>query len=88
MPLPTSCRAAGRQYEKSSPTSTLLADIEPVDNVEVTLRINLLQIIEQSPPSTDQHQKTTSTGKILLMASQVVGQPVDPAGENRDLNLG
>jgi hypothetical protein len=69
-------------------THRLLADVETPNNVEVTLRGNLLEIVQQAPPATDQHQQPSPTGEVLLVRPKVLGQPVDPGRENGDLDLG
>jgi hypothetical protein len=66
----------------------LLADVETANNVEVTLRIDLLEVIQQPSPATDQHQQAPPTRMVSLVTLQVLGQTVDPGGQNGDLDLG
>jgi len=66
----------------------LLADVETPNDVEVTLRINPLEIVQQAPPATDLHQQPPPTGEVLRVRPKVLGQPVDPGRENGDLDLG
>jgi hypothetical protein len=65
----------------------LLADIETADDVEVTLRIDPLEVIQQASTATDQHQKTSPAGIVPLMALHMAGQTVDPRRQNGDLDL-
>ena len=65
-----------------------LADIETANDVEVTLRIDLLEVIQQPPPATDQHQQASPTRKVSFMTLQMSGQTVDPGRQNGNLDLG
>ena len=66
----------------------LLADVETVNNVEVTLWIDLFQVIQQASSATDQHQQAAPAGEIPLVALQVPGQLVDPRRQDGNLDLG
>jgi len=56
----------------------LLPNIETPNEIEVTLRIHLLEIIQQPPTTTHQHEQTPPARKIFLVPSQVLGQRINP----------
>ena len=58
------------------------------DNVKITLRIDLSQIIQQAASSADHAQQTTSRGVVFFMASHVFSQIINPRGQDRDLYFG
>ena len=88
LPITDAVLRTARRPARPEKTPRLLADFETPNDVEVTLRINSLEIVQQAPPATDQHQQTSPTGEVLLVRPKVLGQPVDPGRENGDLDLG
>jgi len=66
---------------------SLFSDVETPEDVEVTLRINLFEIVQQVTPATHQHQKAAPTGVVLLVCPKVLGQPVYSGGQNSDLDF-
>jgi hypothetical protein len=74
-------------FQASKESVRLLADFEPPDDVEVTLRIDLFQVIQQASPPSDLHEQAPAAGIILLMLPQVLGQRVDPGRQNGDLDF-
>ena len=66
----------------------LLADVETANDVEVTLRIDLFQVIQQATPAADQHQQAAPAGEIPLVTLQMLGQSVDPRRQNGNLDFG
>src|SRR5262245_39466003 len=48
----------------------------------------LAQVLEEAPALADQHQQAPAGVVVLLVGLEVVGQPVDPLRQERDLNLG
>ena len=71
-----------------SASQLLLTNSKSSDNVKITLRIDLSQIIQQAASSADHAQQTTSRGVVLLMCSHVFSQIVNPRGQDRDLYFG
>ncbi len=65
-----------------------LADFETANDVEVSLRIDSFQVIQQPTPATHHLQQAPPTGVILLVRAQVLRQFADPGGQNGDLHLG
>ena len=66
----------------------LLTDTESCDNGTISLDVNLLEVAEKASSLTDHHQKAASAVVILLVNLEVLGEVVDPSGEQGDLNLG
>ena len=66
----------------------LLTDIQFCDNRAVAIDILFHQIIQQASSLTDHLQKTSSGMEVLFVDLQMLGQVVDPFGQDRDLNLG
>src|SRR5690606_6187505 len=65
----------------------LLANGKPLNDVDVALRFDLLQIVQQAATSAHLGQQTTPAGIVLLMRSHVLGECIDSRGENRNLNF-
>ena len=72
---------------EAPPRSNLLADFETANDVEVTLRIDLFEVIQQPPTTADQHQQASPAGEIPLVTLQMLGQSVDPRRQNGNLDL-
>jgi hypothetical protein len=45
------------------------------------------QVVEESPALTDHQQQTTTAVVVVLVVSKMLGQMVDPLGEQSHLNL-
>jgi hypothetical protein len=82
--------AAVNAYDgrRKAESARLLADFKTPDDVQISLRIDLFQVIEQPPPATDHHQQTPPAGEILGVRPQVFRQLSDSGRENRNLDFG
>ena len=58
------------------------------DDLAVPLNVPIPQVVEQATPSPDHHQQTPSTVMIALMEAKMLGQVVDPFGQQGNLHLG
>ena len=67
---------------------TLLTDAQLLNDVFVTLGIVGLQVVEQTPPLADHHQKTTPGRVVVLVRFEVLRQVGDPLAQDCDLHLG
>jgi hypothetical protein len=67
--------------------SALLPNSEPTDDIEITLRIDLAQVIQEASAATYHRQKTTPTGIVLLVGSHVLGKVVDPGRQDGNLHF-
>jgi hypothetical protein len=65
----------------------LLTNSEPRDNVEITLRVYLAQVIQQPSPTADHRQQATPRGVVLFVLPHVLGQVVNPCRQDGDLNF-
>src|SRR5262245_32262742 len=65
-----------------------LADPEPFRESPISLRVFLAEIFEEPAALADQHEKPAPRVMVLLVSLEVIRQPVDPLGEERDLDLG
>ena len=65
----------------------LLADIEALDEVRVTLCILCFEIVEQAASASDQHQQAAAGMMILCVCFEVVGQIVDALAQNSNLHF-
>ena len=68
--------------------SALLSNSEPTDDIEITLRIDLAQVIQEASAATNHRQKTTPTGIVLLVGSHVLGKVIDPGRQDSNLHFG
>ena len=66
----------------------LLTNAEPADRIEIALLVNLLEIVQQTPATTDHRQKTSTSRVIFGIASHVLGQVINPGRQNCDLDFG
>lgn len=67
--------------------SPLLADAELRNHGLITLRVVLLQIVEQATAPADHHQKPTTRAVILEVRFKMVRQLTDALAEQRNLNF-
>ena len=65
----------------------LAADPQFGDQRSVSLNIIAAEVIEQAPPTPDQHQQASPRVMILFMGLQVLGQVLNALGEQSDLHL-
>src|SRR5439155_22946514 len=68
--------------------TVLPANAELVDDRAVPLGILVLEIFEQAPSLADQHQQSPPRVMVLRVGLEVLGEAVDPLGDERDLDLG
>src|SRR5712664_2287404 len=79
---------AGRVVGRSNRNPRSLSNSEFFRDDSVAFRVLLAQVFEQAPALADQHQETAAGVMVLLVSLEVVGETVDPFGEERDLHLG
>jgi len=65
----------------------LLADSQPRDDGYVALRIDAPHIVQQAAATANQRQKSAATCVVLHVNPHVLGQAVDPRGQNGNLHL-
>src|SRR6516162_7809652 len=63
------------------------ADAETLPNRTVTGDVLLGQVLQQPPAAADQQQQPAAAVVVVLVHLQVLGQVVDPPGQQRDLDL-
>src|SRR5690348_10514715 len=72
-----SCSLAGRSA----------ADAEPLPNRAVAVDVLLGQVLQQPAAAADQQQQPTAAVVVVLVHLQVLGQVIDPPGQQRDLDF-
>jgi len=65
----------------------LLANTKFADDVQITLRVDSAKIVEQSSSAADPCQQAFATCVVLLVRSHVLGQVIDPSGQDGNLDL-
>src|SRR5919198_99991 len=75
-----------RSITAAGPPST--ADAQLVDERPIALGVLLLDVLEEAPPLADQHQQAPAGVVVLHVRLEVLGEPVDALGQERDLDLG
>src|SRR5262245_18087930 len=65
----------------------LLAKVEPLDQAAVFVRVLDSKIIEQLAPLAHQLEEPAPRVEVLDVRLEVLGQAVDPLGEERDLHF-
>src|SRR5690242_18900157 len=66
---------------------TLAADAEPLPNRAVAVDVLLGQVFQQPAAAADQQQQPATAVVVVLVHLQVLGQVIDPPGQQRDLDL-
>src|SRR5690349_24392394 len=74
--------------DRSNRNPRSLANSELFRDGSVAFGVLLAQVLEQTPALADEHQETAAGVVVLLVGLEVVGETVDPLGEERDLHLG
>ena len=67
--------------------TTLLAKPKPSDRRAIPLDVLARQIRQQTTPLSHQLEQSAPGVEVVLVLAEVIGQPVDPLGEESDLNL-
>jgi hypothetical protein len=80
-PLRTENETEKRESER------LLTDAKSLNNGLITLRIVILQVIEQAATLADHHKKASTGSVVLFVRSEVVGKLDDPLAKHSDLDL-
>ena len=78
----------GRPGEGSPVERGLLAQVELFEELAVLGEVVSLHVIEQFTTAGSHLQQTAATVKVLAVGAEVLGQVIDPSGENRDLDFG
>src|SRR5215208_7594794 len=66
----------------------LAAQAELADQRAVALEILLLEVVQEPPAAADEHQQAAARVVVVLVLAQVLGEIVDAARQERDLDLG
>src|ERR1700719_753073 len=66
----------------------LLPDVQPLDQIGVTLRVFRLEVVEQPASAADEHQQAPARMMILRVGLKMFGEVVDALAENRHLYFG
>ena len=66
----------------------LAANTEPSDESAIALNVVVSGVIKQSATLADELHQPASRVVIALVRAQVLGEVIDPFGENSDLDLG
>src|SRR5215471_13416238 len=65
----------------------LAADAEPLPDRAVAVDVLLGQVLQQPAAAADQQQQPAAAVVVVLVHLQVLGQVVNPPGQQRDLDL-
>src|SRR5207237_10333893 len=68
--------------------AVLMAETQLVDELPIPLQVVALQVLEQAPALRDHPQEAALPVKVLGVDPEVIGEAVDPLGEQRDLDRG
>ena len=61
---------------------------ETGDQPPVPLDVVVLHVVEQPAAAANEHEEPTTTVMVFLVDLQVLGEVVDPLGQERNLDLG
>jgi hypothetical protein len=65
----------------------LFSNVQPFDQIRVSLGVFELEVIEQPAALADEHQEAAAGMVILRVRFEMLGQIVDALAEDRDLNF-
>src|ERR1700722_11967642 len=68
--------------------TVLVAKSKSLDQRPIPFQIRALEIIEQPAPATDHLQQALAAVMILRVGPEMIGQVVDPVGQQRHLDAG
>src|SRR5437870_4676522 len=66
----------------------LVAETQLVDELPIALQVGALQVFQQAPALADHPEEAALPVEILGVDPEVIGEAVDPLGEQRDLDRG
>ena len=66
----------------------LLAEAELLEELVILRQVVALEIVQQLAAAGGHLEEATAAVEILAVRAQVLGQVIDPGGEQRDLDLG
>src|SRR5207302_5601667 len=66
--------------------AVLMAETQLVDELPIPLQVVALQVLEQAPALRNHPQEAALPVKVLGVDPEVIGEAVDPLGEQRDLD--
>src|SRR5580704_6565285 len=69
------------------PEGSSAADAEPLPDRAVAVDVLLGQVLQQPAAAADQQQQPAAAVVVVLVHLQVLGQVVDPPGQQRDLDF-
>src|SRR5947209_6563299 len=84
-PLP---RTGAHRRSVGSAGGGLAAQPQPLDERAVALHVFVFQVAEQPTTTTDELEKATLGVEVVLVGLHVLGEVVDAAGQQCDLDLG
>src|SRR4051794_29867230 len=68
--------------------AALLPEAELLDERAVALEVGLLEVVQQPATLADEHQQAAAGVVILAVLTKMLGEIVDPRGEQSDLDTG
>src|SRR5688500_8540113 len=66
----------------------LRGETQPLDQVAVLVRVLALQIVEQLAALAHHHEEPAARMEVFDVSLEMLGEAVDPLGEERDLHFG
>ena len=77
-------RRSLRRQKNRTIANGLFANLKLSEDVQIALRSNSLEIVQQASSTTHLRQKTTPGGIVFLVTPHVIRQRVDAGGQNCD----
>src|SRR3954447_2192350 len=87
VPSPPGAGPLSRPSSCSSAAAAPPRQAELPRELGVGVQVLALQVVQQPPPAPDHLQQPSPRVMVLRVRLQVLGEPVDPLGEDRDLYL-
>jgi len=79
----------GKGDQTVAPTKYLfVAQVQALGNRQIALVVRLAQVGQHPSAVTHELEQTTPAGLIFFVCTQMIGQLLDTAGHNGDLNFG
>ena len=68
-------------------TKALFPEVQFLQQLVVFWQVMPFQVVEQFPAAAGHLQQSAAGVEVLAMGAQVLGQVIDPGGQQRDLNF-
>src|SRR3990172_9566644 len=70
------------------PTRFLVPETQLINEPAIACQIRALEVFEETAPLADHHQEASAAVVVFKVSAEMIGQRIDPLGEQGDLDPG